>query len=261
MSLGLTRELISIQPQFVFSIGSFNIANSTLLIILIAIFFFVLGVFFVRKFKLIPETFQSVFELLYESILALVIQITGSRESAEKIFPVVATILVYFGFANIIAILPGLTDITYNEVAIFRTPTSDYNTTFGVSLAAVIILNIVSLKDYGLLGYLGKFFNFKGIITGFKKGVMEGFVGVVEFFVGMLDVIGEIAKIVSLSFRLFGNIYAGQVLAIIIMGAFAYGLPVLWSAMSILSGLIQGVVFAALVSVYYSLGLKPVQDK
>jgi len=257
MSLGFTRELTSIQPEIVFSIGSFGIANSTLMIMLITLLFLFLGLVIVPRFTLIPGKFQSAFELLYESIVGLVQQITGSRYHAEKIFPVIATILIYFALANVIAIIPGLTDISYRGVALFRTPTSDFNTAFGVSLAAVIALNMVSFREYGLWGYLNNFFNVKAIVQGFKKGLMGGFVGCIEFFVGFLDIIGEVAKVVSLSFRLFGNVYAGQVLAIIIMGAVAYVLPALWTAMSSFTGLLQGMVFAALVAVYYTLSLKP----
>jgi len=89
---------------------------------------------------------------------------------------------------------------------------------------------------------------------------MDGFVGLVDFFVGLLDIVGEIAKVVSLTFRLFGNIYAGQVLAIIIMGAFAFVLPTVWAVMSNFTGILQGFVFAALVAVYYSLTIKPEDD-
>jgi F-type H+-transporting ATPase subunit a len=259
MSLGFERVLTPIQPEIVFEVFGFGIANSTLMIIFIALLFLAIGIFAVSKFKLIPGTFQSILEMVYESILGLVEQITGNREHAEKIFPIIATILVYFAVANVIAILPGLTDVTYKGIAIFRTPTSDFNTALGVSLASVITLNYVSFKEYGFLGYLNKFFNFKAIIMGFKKSIMDGFVGLVEFFVGILDIIGEIAKVISLSFRLFGNVYAGQVLAIIIMGALAYAVPVLWTFMSLFTGLLQGIVFASLVAVYYTLSLKSVE--
>jgi len=255
MSLGFERALTPIQPDIVFSIGNFGIANSTLMIVLLALLFLALGVFGVRKFTMVPGTFQSIIEMIYESILGLVQQITGDRYHAEKIFPVIATILVYFALANVIAIVPGLTDITYNGIAIFRTPTSDFNTAFGVSLAAVLVLNYVSLREYGFIGYLGNFFNIKGVINGFRKSIMDGFIGLVELFVGMLDIIGEIAKVVSLSFRLFGNVYAGQVLAIIILGAVAVGLPTIWTVMSGFTGILQGMVFASLVAVYYTLSL------
>ena len=72
--------------------------------------------------------------------------------------------------------------------------------------------------------------------------------------------VGEIAKVISLTFRLFGNIYAGQVLAIIIMGAFAWVLPTVWAVMSNFTGILQGFVFAALVAVYYSLSVKPEEE-
>jgi F-type H+-transporting ATPase subunit a len=257
---GFPRELTPISPDIIFTIGGFGIANSTLMIIFIALGFLALGIFVVPKFKLVPGPFQSLVEMTYTSILDLVQQITESERRARQIFPVIATILVYFAVANIIAIVPGLTDITYNGVPLLRTPTSDFNTAFGVSLAAVVVLNVISLREWGLFGYLGKFFNFKGIIQGFKKGLMDGFIGLVEFFVGILDIIGEIAKVVSLSFRLFGNVYAGQVLAIIIMGAFAWGLPTVWSVMSNFTGILQGFVFAALVAVYYSLSVKPDEE-
>ena len=75
-----------------------------------------------------------------------------------------------------------------------------------------------------------------------------------------MDLVGEIAKIISLSFRLFGNVYAGQVLAIIIMGSIAYVVPTLWTIMSGFTGILQGMVFASLVAVYYTLSLKPVPE-
>lgn len=260
MSIGFERLLTPIEPEIVFSIGNVGIANSTLMIVLIALLFLSIGIFVVRKFTLIPGRFQSMLEMVYESIVGLVTQIAGDRERAEKIFPIIATILVYFAVANVIAIIPGLTDITYNGVAIFRTPTSDFNTALGVSLASIVTLNIISLREYGFIGYLGKFFNVGAIISGFRKGVMDGFIGIIEFFLGILDIIGELAKVISLAFRLFGNVYAGQVLAIIIMGALAYGLPAVWTIMSSFTGILQGMVFASLVAVYYTLSLKPVEE-
>lgn len=260
MSLGFTRELTSIQPEIVFSIRNFGIANSTLMILLMAVLFLCIGIFAVRKFTLVPGKFQAGFEMVYESIFGLVEQITGDKKHAEKIFPIIATILVYFAVANVIALFPGLTDITYAGVPIFRTPTSDINTALGVSIAAVVALNVVAFKEWGFLDYIGIYLPIKNIFKGFKKSFMDGFVALVDVFVGVLNIIGEFAKIISLSFRLFGNVYAGQVLAIIIMGAFAVALPAVWTIMSGFTGLLQGMVFASLVAVYYTLSLKPSND-
>jgi F-type H+-transporting ATPase subunit a len=230
------------------------------MILLIVIIFLAFGIFSVRKFSIVPGKFQAGFEMVYESIIGLVEQIVGDRNEAKKIFPIIGTILVYFAVANVISLIPGLTDITYNGIPIFRTPTSDINTALGVSIAAVIALNIVSLRDWGLMGYLGLFLPIKNIFIGFKKGFMDGFVALVDTFVGVLNIVGEIAKIISLSFRLFGNVYAGQVLAIIIMSSFSLVLPAVWTIMSGFTGLLQGMVFASLVAVYYTLALKPSDD-
>lgn len=261
MSLGFTRELTSIHPEIVFSIGNFGIANSTLMILLIAIIFLSIGIFSVRKFALIPGKFQVGFEMVYEQIFGLVEQITGSKKETEKIFPIIGTILVYFAVSNVIAFIPGLTDISYNGIALFRTPTSDINTVLGVSISAVIALNLVALKEWGIRDYIGIYLPIKNIYTGFKKSLMDGFVALVDLFVGVLNIVGELAKTISLSFRLFGNVYAGQVLSIIIMGGLAYGLPAVWTVMSLFTGLLQGMVFASLVAVYYTLTLKPNRDE
>ncbi len=262
MSLGISRVLTPIQPEAVFHIGNFPIANSTLMILLLALGFFLFGKLVVSKFTLVPKNkAQHIMESLYEMIFDLVAQITGSIRGAKTIFPVIATILVYFAVANVIAIIPGLTDITYNGVALFRTPTSDFNTALGVSLATVIVLNVISLRAYGLFGYLGNFFKVKGIINGFKKSIMDGFIGMVDAFVGLLDIVGEVAKVISLSFRLFGNVYAGQVLAIIILGALSVGLPAVWTVMSGFTGILQGMVFASLVAVYYTLALPDKEEE
>ena len=146
MSLGFTRDLLPIQPDIVFSIGGFGIANSTLMIFVMMLGFFFLGRYMIRTFSLIPGKFQVVMELLYTGVMDLIIQITNNKDHARKIFPIIGTILVYFALANDISIIPGLTDITYNGVAVFRTPTSDFNTTFGISLATVLILIMVSIR-------------------------------------------------------------------------------------------------------------------
>jgi F-type H+-transporting ATPase subunit a len=107
---------------------------------------------------------------------------------------------------------------------------------------------------------LGKFFKFKEVFLGFKKGFMEGFMAVIDFGIGLLDIVGELAKDVSLSLRLFGNMYAGEVLATLILGAFAFVLPLTWTTMSLLSGTVQALVFGSLVTAYYMLAIKPDEE-
>ena len=198
---------------------------------------------------------QVAVEMVYEKLIDFISELTNNHKHTKNIFPVVAAILIYFVISNIITVIPGLSSITYKNMAIFRTPTSDFNTVIGVASAAVIIINIIAAKTIGIKSYLGNFFKFKEVVAGFKKSIGEGFISLIDFFVGLLDIIGEFAKIASLSFRLFGNIYAGEILSIIILGAFAYVLPAIWTLFSSFVGILQGIVFASLVAVYYSLSV------
>jgi F-type H+-transporting ATPase subunit a len=255
--LQFKREIPSIQPDFVFSIGSFHISNTTLYLFAIALFLLI-GLFILKpKLSTLPGKFQSIIEILYESVLGLIKQITGSDYHAQKVFYIIGALFLFIGFANFSGLIPGLTSITYDGVSIFRTPTSDFNTTVALALGSVIVLHIVSISDWGVFGHLGKFFKFKEVFLGFKQGIGAGAMALVDFLLGLLDIIGEFAKVISLSLRLFGNMYAGEVLMTILIGSLAYAVPSLWFAMSMLSALVQAIVFGSLVTVFYMLAIKP----
>lgn len=194
--------------------------------------------------------------MVIEAMINLISQITGNKKTAENIFPLIATIFMYVAISNLIGMIPGIMSIQFNGASIFRAPTTDFNTTFGLALGCVVVLNIISISDWGFFGYLGKFFKLKEIIVGFKKSIGDGMMSIVDFFIGILDIIGEFAKVVSLSLRLFGNMYAGEVLSTLMLGAFAYFVPIAWSAMSLLSGVVQAIVFGSLVTAYYMLSIK-----
>lgn len=250
------REITDINPSFVFSIGDFNFANTTLYLFFIALVLFVFLFSIRKKIRLIPSKWQSIIEIVYEGLLTLVRQITGSDYHARKVFPIIGSIFLFIGFANYSGLIPGLTSITYDGMSIFRTPTSDFNTTFALAFGSVFVLNIVSISEWGFFGHLGKFFKFKEIFVGFKKSIGAGSMAIVDFLLGLLDIIGEFAKIISLSLRLFGNMYAGEVLMTILIGSLAYVVPSIWFAMSMLSALVQAIVFGSLVTVFYMLAIK-----
>jgi len=252
----ITREISSVTPDSILMIGNFKIANTTLLSFFILILFVILCFFAIRKFKMNGNKFQNFIEYLYESLVSLVEQITGSKKHAIIIFPLIGSLIFYIFVSNLISLIPGLTTITIGEKSLFRSPTSDFNTTFGLALGCIILLQAISIKEWGFWGHIGKYLKFKEVYLGFRKSIADGFMAIVDFFVGILDIVGEVARVVSLSLRLFGNMYAGEVLATLILGAFAFVIPITWSAMSILSGVIQSIVFGSLVASFYILSVK-----
>ena len=100
------------------------------------------------------------------------------------------------------------------------------------------------------------FIKIKELYNGFRKSFKDGLFSIIDFFIGFLDIISELAKVISLSLRLFGNIYAGIVLTSVIFTGMAYILPSVWVGMGLLFAIVQAVVFSSLITAYYVLAVK-----
>jgi len=252
----ISRPIDPVFSETVFRIAGFPINNSTLfgffILLLLAFFCF----FFISRFAIKPGTIQVIVELLYESMENLLSQITGDKKGARALMPFIGALFVFIGLSNLLGMVPIITSITFDNILIFRSPTSDFNTTFSLAVAAIIVIQLLSIRSFGFLGYLGKFLRFKEVYLGFRKGISDGLVAIINLFVGLLDIIGEFSKAISLSLRLFGNVYAGIVLSTIALGALAYLLPSVWLALGLLFGIVQATVFGSLVAVYYVLAMK-----
>lgn len=255
--LQISKDITSVQPDVLFYISGWPITNSFLMSFLILILFGVLAIVVKSTFKTRPGGFQNLIEVLYESMLDLIKQIMGSEKRAQAVFPLIAALFVYIGVANLLPLVPGFSSFEIAGVSMFRTPTSDFNTTFALAVSMIILIQIVSITEWGVFGYIGRFIKIKEVVKGFKSGIKDGAMALVDFFIGLLDIVSEIAKVISLSFRLFGNMLAGEILAILLIGAFAYVLPALWLSLNILFAVVQAVVFGALVAAYYMLSVKP----
>lgn len=168
--LGITREITPIKATEVFSFYGFTIANSTLFIMLISVIILLIGVFVVRRFTILnPGRLQVAFESVYVGAFDLIKNIINDEEKTKKAFPIIGALMCYLVVANIIGLIPGLEQLSFNGKEFFRTPTSDFNTTFGLALAAVVIVNLISLKDKGVFSYFEQFFKFRSVFQGFKK--------------------------------------------------------------------------------------------
>jgi len=244
-----------VQPEVLFRVGDLPITNAMtsgmLVLFIIAIFCLIVS----WKINLKPGKFQAVAESLTEAFINLIEQISGSRFFALQVLPLIGALFVYIGLSNLLGLFPVLSEITYNHTVLFRTHTSDFNLTFGLALAMVILIQIISIKQAGIFGHIGKYLKFKEVYLGFKESVGKGMFSIVDFIIGLLDIISEVAKVISLSLRLFGNMYAGGVLTAILFGMFALFLPLPWFFMSLLSAIVQAMVFGSLIAAFYSLAL------
>jgi len=246
------EEIPGLESHKVFDFGILSITSSTMMAFLGVVLFSVLA-YFVSKHKLIPNRFQNIVEMLIEWLTGFISQIVGSEKKAIAILPYVGSVFFFILFSNLISLIPGLTSVTYHDHPLFSPATADFNTTFALALAAVVVVHVVSIVENGFFHHMSHFIQINKVVKGFKKSIGEGSLGIVNFFVGLIEIVGEFAKVISLSLRLFGNMFAHEVLMVILLGAVSIGVPAIWMGMGILVGVVQAVVFTALITVYYSL--------
>ena len=191
------EELPSISAPILGDIGPVTIATSSVTILLITILLTGLCVA-VAKIRLIPSRFQHLVEILYEAIESFITSIIGDKHRAHKVVPYVGSLMLYLLVANLLPMMPGISGfiVTINgeHVPLFRGATTDFNTTFGLALAVILMVQIVGMKEHGIVGYVSHFIQIKQVVHGFKKGLGEGFTSSISFFVGLIEIISELAK-------------------------------------------------------------------
>lgn len=253
----------------IFHIGSFTVTNALLNSWLAVV---VLVIFFVAiKRKLTknppaggPRGIQNIFEIILEEALKLADSVTGERRKTEKFLPITLTLFLFILVNNWLGLLPGVGTVGFIEngahgkvfVPLLRGATADLNLTLAISLFAVVMSHIFGVLTIGIWNHLNKFINFKVLaeIPGkIRKDATIVLINPIKALVGIIEIVGEIAKIASLSFRLFGNIFAGEVLLASMMAIFAYVLPIPFMFMEIIVGLIQALIFAMLTLVFMTI--------
>ena len=238
-----TNIPISLKAESILHIGGFEITNTLLLTWGVLVFFLAIGLFLRKKWHIIPGKLQIVFEFITEEVLKLMESVMGERSKAERYFPLVATIFLYILFSNWLGLFPFLGSIGIYErhgaesvfVPFFRSPASDLNFTLALAIVSVVMTNILAIRSLGFFSHIRKFFNFSNPI---------------HFFVGILEFVSEFAKVISFSFRLFGNVFAGEVLLLIVGVLAPYVIPTPFIFLEIFVGFIQSFIFAMLTVVF-----------
>jgi F-type H+-transporting ATPase subunit a len=187
-----------------------------------------------------------------EAFLNLVDSVTQDKEQSKKFFPIVMTIFLFIILSNWIELVPGLGTIGINEmhgsktvlVPFLRSASADLNVTLAIALISVFTIQFMGIAAIGVAKYAGKFF-----VNPFRKPYFIG------TFVGVLELISECAKIVSFSFRLFGNIFAGEVLLIVMLNLVPFLIPLPFLFLELFVGFIQALVFAMLTLVFLKMAV------
>lgn len=242
---------ISIAAEKIFQIGVFPVTNALLMtwliVFLVLVFVWILG----GKIALVPRGIQNIFETILEGILGLIESITQNKPQARQFFPIVMTIFLFVMLSNWIELVPGLGTVgIYEEhhgetilVPFIRSGSADLNFTLAVALVSVFSVQFMGIAAIGAAKYGKKFF-----VSPLHKPYFIG------TFVGLLEFVGEFSRLISYSFRLFGNIFAGEVLLIVILNLVPYFVPLPFLFLELFVGFFQALIFAVLTTVFLKMG-------
>lgn len=233
---------IFLTAEPLFFIGSFPFTN-TLLVSVFAVGIIAIGSYLLqRKYTEVPGAAQGIVEIVYEELTGLMDSVLGNQKKSEVYLPFVATIFIFILVSNWLGILPGVGSFGIKEghhfTPLLRSPASDLNFTLALAILTVVMVNVFGVMAVGAWRHASKFLNFTSPIN---------------FFVGILEFISEIARMISFAFRLFGNVFAGEVLLVVIAFLVPYIAPVPFFFLEIFVGFIQAFVFAMLALVFIAI--------
>lgn len=242
-----TGPHIELKAEKIFSLGPVPITNAVILgiigfIITLVLLFYVAGQLKRdgnRSFitKIVQWAFEGFFNQAQEII--------GNKELARKIFPLAITMFFTVLVCYWLSVLPGVGTITYNGIPLFRALPADLNFTFALAIITLVTTQIYAVKQHGAYGNIGRYFKnpFKDPVSAFE---------------GVLEFIGEFSRTIALSFRLFGNAFAGEVLLILIGFLTSYAASVIlpfFMLFELFIGFIQAYVFFVLTLIFTSLAI------
>lgn len=237
------------------------ITNTLLMSWLVVVTLSLFAVLFSRRIALAPGKVQLVFEMLFGGVLDFMTSTLESKERARKYFPLIVTLFLFIFTANLFEFIPGVGSVGLiaheaHEAAahgggftpLFRSMNTDLNMTLALSIISFLVIEISGILAIGFFRYFGKFFPF----AAFKHGIGNG---LVSLFVGVIELISEVIRLISFSFRLFGNIFAGEVLLSVAAFFLPFVLPVPIMLFELFVGFIQAAIFAMLTLFFLKLAL------
>lgn len=239
------------------TIFGFPVTNTLLMSWIVVALLVVMAIILRSRLSMIPGRFQTFIETLVGFVYDYIADTLGSREKARRFFPLLMTIFLFIATANLIEFTPGIGSLGFfhpstdsGQVAEFvpllRSMNTDLNVTLALAIIAVIFIEIAGIVALGFFRYAGKFINFRGHTIGERM---------LNFVVGLIELVSEVSRLVSFSFRLFGNIFAGEVLLAVAAYFVPYVLPSFLMSFELFVGVVQGAVFALLTLFFLKMAM------
>lgn len=228
---------------------------TTIILVLVAFFYY-------RATRRAEKTgkesrFLIAMDAVYETVFSFIENVVGKKQALE-LFPMVATFFFFILFANWLGLIPGMGSIgVWGEhnghrilIPILRGPNADLSTTLALALVSLTYAQYLGFKHQGFK-YLNKFINFKAPEG--SSGALKPVLAIANGFVGILEIVAEISRILSFAFRLFGNVFAGEVLLMVISFLAAFVAVIPFMGLELFVGAIQALIFAMLSLIFFQM--------
>lgn len=222
--------------------GPFSYTNAHFTMLLVMVLLGGLAFLATRNMREQPRGLQNVVELLVQGLQDFVVSIGGPN--ARKYLPLFGTLFLFILVSNWLSVVPLV-----GQVELLHSPTADYHINFAMAVLAFVAYQTEGFRTLGL-PYAKRWFN----VSGFKDGP---FIGSIVILVGLIELFSELFRMLTLTLRLWGNVLGGEIMLVVMAGLlFVPGLALPFVGLEVFIGLVQGLVFALLVLMYFVLEIE-----
>ena len=276
-NLRVPRPHVKLPAEEIAHVGSFSITNtliaSWLTILVLAVLFY----FCTRKMRLVPGRLQALSEVIVEGLLGFVEGVAG-KAHARLLFPGIATIFIYVITNAYMGLLPiygtiGLIEHGHGHEAEFipllRAANTDINLPLSIALMSFIFVETWGMRVIGFFHYTGEFINvrqfglgLKQLLTGkLREAPLNIVFGFINLFVGILEIFSHLTRMLSFTFRLFGNMTAGEILVLVSCFLIPMIFTIPFYGLELLIGLIQALIFSGLTLVFGTVAISSAHEE
>lgn len=235
---------VALSAEKLGEIAGIPVTNTLLMSWIVMAILLTAGVLVGRKARLVPSRMQILFEEVITFVRDFMTEVLENERVASKYLPLLLTIFFFIFTANALEFTPGIGSITFfnghESVPLLRSMNTDLNVTLALAIICFIVIEIAGIAALGVWRYGGKFLNFSSPLN---------------FVVGLIELVSELGRLISFSFRLFGNIFAGEVLLAVVAFFAPYIVPVPLMSFELFVGFIQAAVFALLTLFFIKLAI------
>jgi len=235
---------VAISAEQVGQFFGLPITNTLLTSWAVVALFVIIAVVFRSRLRMIPGKFQTVLEDMFSFVFDYIAETLESRKMAARFFPLLMTIFLFVFASNVLEFLPGIGSLGFfgeeEFTPLFRSVNTDLNVPLMLAIISFFVVEITGILTIGAIKYGKKFLDFRSPLG---------------FAIGIVELIGELVRVVSLSFRLFGNVLAGEVVLLVAIYFVPYLLPVPLMMFELFIGTLQAAVFALLTLFFIKLAV------